>query len=92
MKDNELEDNEHILKAQEELNNILLSKIHSDEKYKHKEPGINMEKPTPYKCMGRKMGFSSHVVEYSSQESTKNHTKNYQDSSESSDNNQKKKK
>ena len=38
------EDNERIMKAQEELNNIFLSKIHNDEKEKHKEPELNMEK------------------------------------------------
>ena len=32
------EDNERILKAQEELNNIMLSKLHSNEKEKNKEP------------------------------------------------------
>ena len=32
------EDNERILKSQEELNNILLAKIDNDEKGKNKEP------------------------------------------------------
>ena len=49
------EDKERILKAHEELNNILLSKLHSNEKEKHKEPELNMEKPTSYKHKGGKM-------------------------------------
>ena len=57
--------NEHILKAREQLNNILLSKIHSNERDKNKEPELNMEKTTPYKCKGRKLEFSKHETEYS---------------------------
>ena len=49
------EDHECILKAQEELNNIFLSKLHSNEKEKQKEPELNMEKPTSYKHKGGKM-------------------------------------
>ena len=62
------------MKAKEELNNILLSKIHSDEKEKHKETGVNIEKTTSYKCKGRKVEFSSHEAEYSSEELAKHHT------------------
>ena len=49
------EDNERILKAQEELNNILLAKIHNDEKEKNKKPEHTMIKNTPYKRKGRKL-------------------------------------
>ena len=86
------EDNERILKAQEELNNMLLSKIHSNEKYKRKEPELNMAKTTPYKRKGRKLEFSSHGAKTSSEESIKHDTKKQQDFSESSDDNKKKNK
>ena len=86
------ENNERILKAQEELNNILLSKIHIDEKEKNKEPRHNMPKPTPSRHKGRKLEFSSHGDETSSEESIKHHTEKQQDSSESSDDNKKKNK
>ena len=86
------EDNEWILKSQEELNNIFLAKIHNDEKEKNKEPKHIMPKTTPYKCKGRKLEFSSHGVETSSEESSKHHTEKQRDSSESSDDNKKKKK
>ena len=49
------EDNERILKAQEESNNILLAKIHNDEKEKNKEPKHIMPKNTPYKRKGSKL-------------------------------------
>ena len=68
------EDNERILKEQEELNNILLAKIHNDETKKHKEPEHIMPKITPYKCKGRKMELSSHGAKTSSEESAKHHT------------------
>ena len=75
------EDNEGILKVQEEPKNILLSKICNDEKQKNKEHEHNMPKTTPYKHKVRKMEFSSHGDEKSSDESMKNHTKKQQDSS-----------
>ena len=75
------EDNERIMKAQEELTNILLDKIHNDEKEKNKENEHNMPKTTPYKHKGRKLEFSSHGDKTSSEESTKHHTKKQQDSS-----------
>ena len=61
------EDNECILKSQEDLNDILIAKIQSNEKEKHKEPKLNMEKNTPYKRKGRKMEFSNHGAESSSE-------------------------
>ena len=45
--------NEQILKAQEELNFILLAKIHNDEKEKNKESKQEILKTAPYKCKGR---------------------------------------
>ena len=54
------------MKAQEELNNILLDKIHNDEKEKNKEPKHNMPKNTLHKRKGRKLEFSS-------EESAKHH-------------------
>ena len=51
-----------------------------------------MPKTTPYKCKGRKLEFSSHKAETSSEESVKHHTEKQQDSIESSDDNKKKKK
>ena len=49
------EDNERILKAQEELNNILLDNIHNGEKKNNKELEHNMPKTTPYKRKERKL-------------------------------------
>ena len=86
------EDNKHILKAQEQLNNVLLTKLHSNEKEKNKELKLNMEITTPYKCKVRKMEFSKNETESSSEESAKHETEKYKDSSESGDSNQKKNK
>ena len=85
------EDNEWILKAREELNAILLAKIHNDEKEKNRESEQEMPKGAPSKCKGRKLDFSGHKYDTSSDESVKHHMKQ-QDSSESSDDNKKKKK
>ena len=41
----------------------MLSKLESNEKQKNKERELNMEKPTPYKCKGRKLEFSKHNTE-----------------------------
>ena len=85
------EDNERILKAQEELNGILLEKIHNEEKDKNEDFDHELLKTTPYsKCKGRKLEFSRHNPNTSSEESVKHHRKN-QESSESSDENKKKK-
>ena len=75
------EDNEGILKVQEEPKNIFLAKIRNDEKQKNKEHEHNMRETTPYKHKVRKMEFSSHGDETSNDESMKNHTKKQQDSS-----------
>ena len=49
------EDNERILKAREELNNVLLTKLHSSEEEKNEGPKLNMARTTPYKCKVRKL-------------------------------------
>ena len=51
-----------------ELNNILLAKIHNDEKEKNKESKHIIPKTTPYKRNGRKLEFSSHKPETSKEE------------------------
>ena len=86
------EDNEKMLKDQEELNTILLAKIHNDEKEKNKGSEHIMPKNTPYKRKGRKLEFFSHKAETSSEESVKHHSEKQQDSSESSDDNKNKNK
>ena len=68
------ENNKRILKAREELNDIMLAKIHNDEKEKNKESKQEIPKKAPYKHKGRKLEFSSHGAESSSEESTKYHT------------------
>ena len=80
------------MKAQEELKNILLAKIHNDEKEKKKEREHNIPKTTPYKRKGNKLEFSSHMDDTSSEELSKHHTWIQQDSNENSDDNKKKKK
>ena len=70
------EDNEWILKAQEELNNIILAKIHNYEKEKNKESKHIMPKSAPYKHKGRKLEFFSHKVETFCEELVKHHSKN----------------
>ena len=50
------EDNERILKAQEELNTILLAKIHNEKKDKNKDFEQELPKNVPYnKRNGRKL-------------------------------------
>ena len=51
-----------------------------------------MARTAPYKCKVRKLEFSNHETESSSEESTKHSNEKYKDSSESSDNNQRKNK
>ena len=55
-------------------------------KEKNKELELNIEKTTPYKRKGRKLEFSEHEDESSSEKSSKHNTKKHQHSSESSDN------
>ena len=67
----------------------MLAKIHNDEKEKNKEYEIELPTTAPYKRKGRKLEYSSHKIETSSEESVKHHRKQ-QESSESSDDNKKK--
>ena len=86
------EDNEGILKAQEELNTILLAKIHNEEKYNNKDFKQELPKTFQYnKHKGRKMEFYSHNPDTSSEELVKHHRKT-QESSENSEESIKKKK
>ena len=64
--------------------------IHNNEKEKNKGYEHKPPKTTPYKCKGRKLDFSSHKLETSSEESAKHHSGKHQDSNESSDDNKKK--
>ena len=85
-------DNTRILKAQEELNTILLAKIHNEEKDKNEDFDQELPKNAPYnKRKGRKLEFSRHNWDTSSEESVKHHRKS-QESSKSNDQNKKKKK
>ena len=52
------EDNERILKAQEELNNVLLTKIHKHEVEKNKGPSLETAISSCYKHKVRKLEFS----------------------------------
>ena len=58
------ENKEGLLKSREELNYILLSNIHNDEKEKNKEYELKLPKIAPYKRKGRKMGFSRHKTNF----------------------------
>ena len=60
------EDNERILRAQEELNQVLLDKIHNEGKDKRKE--IEYESKTiSYKRKGKKLKFSDNESNSSSE-------------------------
>ena len=84
------EDNERILKAQQELNIVLLTKLHSNEEEKNKGHELNMARIAPYKRKVRKLEFSNHETGSSNEESTKHNKEKYKDSSESSNTNQQK--
>ena len=86
------ENNKRILKTREELNVILLSKIHNDEKEKNTKHKQDMPETAPYKRKGRKLEFSSHNTRNSSEESVKHHSGKQQDSRKSSDDNKMKNK
>jgi len=83
------EDNERILKAQEELNHILLRKIHNQENdiIKVSESDIGT---VSYKHKGNKLKFSDYESNSSKDNRIKKEKYNY--SSESSDNSPKRKK
>ena len=68
--------NEKILKAQEEMNTILLAKIHNEEKHRNKHFEQELPKISLYnKHKGRKLEFSSHNSNNSSEELVKHHIK-----------------
>ena len=58
------EDNEYILKRHEELNNVSVTKMHSNEQEKNKGPELNMERTAPYKRKVRRLEFSNHETEF----------------------------
>ena len=85
------EDNERILRAQEELNEILLDKLHNEGKDKRK--GHEYESGTiSYKHKGKKLKFSNNESNSSSGINVRSHRKKYKYSSESSDSDNKHKK
>ncbi len=51
-------DNEHILKAQEELNNVILTKLASQEEIKKKEHVNSPEGTMSYKRKAKRLAFS----------------------------------
>jgi len=51
-------DNEHILKAREELNKVILNKLLSQEEDKKKEPGNSPEGTVSYKRKAKKLNSS----------------------------------
>ena len=83
-------DNERILKAQEELNDVLLNKILSQEADKNKKQITDTVGTATYKRKARKLNFSDtdtnstndqtesneHKIEYSSETSHSDHQKN----------------
>ena len=78
------EDNERILRAHEQLNQILLDKIHSGGKDKRKE--CETESGTmSYKRKGKKLKFSDNESKSSSSIKLRSRKEKYKYSSESSD-------
>ena len=68
----------------------MLAKLHNEEKDKNKESKHELPKISPYnKRKGRKLEFSNHKPDTSSEESVK-HNKKWQESNEISDDNKKK--
>ena len=78
------EDNERILRAREELNQILLDKIHNRGKDKRKEHEIESG-TVSYKRKGKKLKFSDNESKSSSGIKLRSHKEKYKYSSESSD-------
>ena len=68
------EDNERILRAHEELNQILMDKLHNDGKDKRKK--LEYEYGTiSYKCKGKKLKFSNNESNSSSRSNVRSHRK-----------------
>ena len=78
------EDNERILRAQEELNQILLDKIHNGGKDKRKEHEIESG-TVSYKCKGKKLKFYDNESKSFSRIKLRSHKEKYKYSSECSD-------
>ena len=87
------EDNERILRAQEELNQILLYKLHKEGKDKRKEHEYEY-RTISYKRKGKNLKFSNNESNSSSGINVRSHREKHKYSSESndSDNNHKKRK
>ena len=66
------EDNKRILRAQEELNQILLDKIHNGGKDKRKEHETESG-TVSYKCKGKKLKFSDNESKSSSEIKVRSH-------------------
>ena len=66
------EDNERILREQEELNQILLDKIHNEGKDKRKEHETE-SRTASYKCKGKKFKFSDNESKCSSRIKVRSH-------------------
>ena len=78
------EDNERILRAQEELNQILLDKLHNEGKDKRKEHESKFGTIT-YKCKGKQLKLSDNEINSSSGINVRSHKEKHKYSSESSD-------
>jgi hypothetical protein len=81
-------DNERILKAQEELNDVLLNKLHDRENFKNKEFGSNEIGNETYKRKVRKHKSSDTDTESTNEKLDNKRKQKIEDSSESSDSNQ----
>ena len=78
------EDNERILRAHEELNQILLDKIHNEGKDKRKEHEYE-SKTIFYKSKGKKLKLSNNESNSSSGIKDRSHREKHKYSNESSD-------
>ena len=78
------EDNERILRAQEELNQILLDNLNNEGKDKRKEHESEYG-TISYKCKGKKLQFSDNESNSSSKINVRSHRDKHKYSSESSD-------
>ena len=78
------EDNERILRAQEELNQILLDNLNNEGKDKRKEHEYEYG-TISYKCKGKKLKFCDNESNSSSRIKVRSHREKHNYSSESSD-------
>jgi hypothetical protein len=82
------DDNERILKAQEELNGMLLNKLHDHENYKNKEFDSNIVGTETYKRKVRKLKSSDTEIESTNEKFDNKRKQKFEDSSDRSDSNQ----